>query len=133
MALRFTYTRLLVDDYGACFRFYRDVLGFRPSFGDETSGYADFDTGEVSIALFDRREMAEGIGRSDGGADRPQGDRLALIFAVEDVDREAAALQERGAALEAPPTDHADWGIRTAHFRDPDGNLIEINASLAAR
>lgn len=132
MPLRFTYTRLLVDDYAACFRFYRDVLGFRVTFGDETSGYADLDTGEVSIALFDRREMAEGIGEGPGESAR-QGDRLALIFAVDDVDREAAVLQAKGAPLAAPPTDHADWGIRTAHFRDPDGTLIEINAPLAAR
>ena len=132
MPLRFTYTRLLVDDYAACFRFYRDVLGFRVGFGDETSGYADLDTGEVSIALFDRREMAEGIDQGLG-EDTRQGDRLALIFAVDDVDREAAVLQEKGAPLAAPPTDHPDWGIRTAHFRDPDGNLIEINAPLAPR
>jgi catechol 2,3-dioxygenase-like lactoylglutathione lyase family enzyme len=26
--------------------------------------------------------------------------------------------------------DRPEWGIRTAHFRDPDGNLIEINQPL---
>lgn len=24
-----------------------------------------------------------------------------------------------------------DWGIRTAHLRDPDGHLIELDAPLA--
>lgn len=26
-----------------------------------------------------------------------------------------------------------DWGIRTAHLRDPDGNLIEINQPLPSQ
>jgi len=32
--------------------------------------------------------------------------------------------------FETEPTDRSVWGIRTAHFRDPDGNLIEINHAL---
>jgi catechol 2,3-dioxygenase-like lactoylglutathione lyase family enzyme len=40
--MRLTHVRLLVDDFAACFRFYRDVVGLARTFGDETSGYADF-------------------------------------------------------------------------------------------
>ena len=40
--------RLLVDDYTGCFRFYRDVMGFGVTFGDETSNYADFSVGAGS-------------------------------------------------------------------------------------
>jgi catechol 2,3-dioxygenase-like lactoylglutathione lyase family enzyme len=29
------------------------------------------------------------------------------------------------------PQDRAEWDIRTAHFRDPDGNLPEIYSPLA--
>ncbi|KAA0254227.1 MAG: hypothetical protein EDM79_20930, partial [Chloroflexi bacterium] len=39
-------------------------------------------------------------------------------------------LRAHGVTLLTEPTDHADWGIRTAHFRDPDGHLIEINQPL---
>jgi lactoylglutathione lyase len=35
--VRLTHVRLLVDDYDACFRFYRDMLGLEPTFGDEAS------------------------------------------------------------------------------------------------
>jgi len=28
------------------------------------------------------------------------------------------------------PKNMNDWGIRLAHFRDPDGNLIEINQPI---
>jgi predicted enzyme related to lactoylglutathione lyase len=32
--MRLTHVRLLVDDFAACFRFYRDVAGLAPTFGD---------------------------------------------------------------------------------------------------
>src|SRR6476659_7630591 len=55
MALKHLGTRLLVSDFKASFRFYRDVLGFTPTFGDENDVYADFDTGGgTGIALFQR-------------------------------------------------------------------------------
>jgi hypothetical protein len=28
------------------------------------------------------------------------------------------------------PADHADWGIRSAYLRNPDGNLIELSGAL---
>lgn len=36
-----------------------------------------------------------------------------------------------GVELATPATDRPDWGIRTAHFRDPAGNLIEIKQRLS--
>jgi len=49
------------------------------------------------------------------------------VFGVENVDTACIVLQEQGVQLLTQSTDRADWGIHTAHFRDPDGNLIEIN------
>lgn len=37
--MQLTYVRLLVDDYEACFRFYRDVMGFGVTFGDESGPF----------------------------------------------------------------------------------------------
>jgi catechol 2,3-dioxygenase-like lactoylglutathione lyase family enzyme len=62
---QFTHVRLLVADFPACFRFYRDVLGLEVGWGDENDGYADFKTGQTTIALFGRQEMAEAIGAAD--------------------------------------------------------------------
>jgi len=45
--VRLTHVRLLVDRYPECFRFYRDVLGFPATFGDEESGYADLNVAEL--------------------------------------------------------------------------------------
>jgi catechol 2,3-dioxygenase-like lactoylglutathione lyase family enzyme len=131
MPIKFTHVRLLVSDYKACFRFYQDVLGFEVLWGDEEGGYADFKTGEVSIALFGRQDMADAVGAGQKPARVDAQDRAALIFAVENVDETYRVLSEKGVEVAAGPVDRPDWGIRTAHFRDPDGNLIEINESLS--
>lgn len=123
-----THVRLLVDDYPGTFTFYRDVLGLEPTFGDETSGYADFETGDVTLALFDGSEMAAAVD-GDGPSTRGR-DQVAVVLRVEDVDAVGDALRSDGVGLAAPPTDHPEWGIRTVHCRDPDGNLLEFNEPL---
>lgn len=129
MTLTLSYVRLLVRDYSACFRFYRDVLGLEPTFGDETSGYADFRTGDISLALFDRGEMLEAIQIAPSTTSEGQ-DRVALIFQAGSVDEAVAELEGKGVQFVTRPTDRPDWGIRVAHFRDPDGTLLEIFAPL---
>ncbi len=119
--------RLLVSDFPACFRFYRDVLGFTPTVGAENEVYADFEAGGQGIALFQRELMAEAVGAAVGGAVQ---DAAVLVLATAHVDAAAEALRAKGVLLVSEPTDRPDWGIRTAHFRDPDGHLIEINCPL---
>lgn len=127
---RYSYTRLLVRDFTACFRFYRDVMGLTATFGEENDGYADFDTGATTIALFARQHMADAVG-SGGLPVQPEAqDRVALIFTVEDVDATCAQLKGRGATFVTEPHDRSEWGGRVAHFRDPDGTLIELFQSL---
>lgn len=127
-----THVRLLVSDFPACFRFYRDVLGLSPTFGTEHDGYADFAAtadaaGGVSLALFDAAEMAAalGVARAPAG-----GDRVCLVLRVPDVDAAAAEVTRRGGVLATSPTDRPEWGLRTAHVRDPEGNLVEIYHDL---
>ena len=125
--MRLTFVRLLVDDYAACFRFYRDVMEFPVTFGSEASGYADFDAGsDVHIAVFDRAEQMEQL----GGDDATRGAQAALVFEVVDVDSVLAGLRARGASVAAEPADRADWGIRVAYVRDPAANLIELNQPI---
>jgi lactoylglutathione lyase len=123
--------RLLVDDYEGCFRFYRDVMGLDVTFGDETSGYADFALGATSFSLFLRSEMEQSVGALQGVTAEAERDRVVLVFGVTDLDACVRQLQSRGARIAVPMTEHPEWGIRTAHLRDPDGNLIELNVPFA--
>jgi catechol 2,3-dioxygenase-like lactoylglutathione lyase family enzyme len=60
--MKFSHVRLLVSDFDACFRFYRDVMGWRPTWGEEGETYASFDDGSGGgLALFSRDEMAEAL------------------------------------------------------------------------
>jgi lactoylglutathione lyase len=123
--VRLTHVRLLVDEFAACFRFYRDVIGFRPTFGTEDEGgYADFRAGDCSLALFERGGM-KGVAQL-----RSPGDGAMLVLAVDDVDAEAERLRAAGVALESEPHDQPDWGLRVVHVRDPAGNLLELYRPL---
>lgn len=130
--LTFTHTRLLVTDYQECFHFYRDILGFDVGWGDAEGGYADFQTGETTLALFDRTAMAEAVGTEQVAVEAEHQDEVSLILRVESVDETYERLKTEVPFI-TEPHDQPDWGIRVAHFRDPDGTLLEINESLEER
>jgi catechol 2,3-dioxygenase-like lactoylglutathione lyase family enzyme len=123
-----THVRLLVEEYTACFQFYCDVLGFEPTFGDADSGYADFSTGDVTLALFAARELTDELDeKPPTGVGR---DRVCIVLRVDDVEETATDLRTEGVDVVAGVADHPEWGIRTVHARDPDGTLIEFNEPL---
>lgn len=126
--MEFTHTRLLVDNYKECFLFYRDVLGFAVTWGDENSNYADFKFKGATLGIFDRKQMVEAIGEKYSTY-ITKVDRTALIFKVESVDESYQELKSKVEFI-SKPTDQKDWGIKVAHFRDPAGSLIEIYESI---
>ena len=128
--MKYTFTRLLVDqaDFQACFDFYKNVLGFKVTWGEGDNVYASFDTGSTNLAINAYWTVSEPLHLPE---ERPKTDRSILIFEVEDVDAKYEELKTRGVIFTHPPEDRTEWGIRTAHFRDPAGNLIEINKYLA--
>jgi lactoylglutathione lyase len=109
--------RLLVDDFPGCFRFYREVLGLQPSFGDEASGYASFSTEGGTVALFERGDQGDVVEL------RAPGDSALLVLEVDDADQEAQRLGEH---LVEGPVSKPEWGGRVAYVRDPEGKLVEL-------
>ncbi len=127
--MRLTQTRLLVRDFAAAFRFWRDVVGLPVSFGTENGPYASFGEDSDQLAIYGLGMMEDAIGQPRSDAPRGR-DQVLLSFEVEDVDRATAELESRGVRFVSPPTDQRTWGIRVSHFRDPDGNLAELWTAL---
>ena len=86
--------------------------------------------GPFNLALFGQSEMSQALGTDAKPLPAGSQDSVCLTFAVESVDDAYTYLRGQGIEFVASPTDHPEWGIRTAHLRDPDGTLIEINHSL---
>jgi catechol 2,3-dioxygenase-like lactoylglutathione lyase family enzyme len=131
-ALKFTHTRLLVEDVDKSYKFYRDTLGFKPKFDAEGSVYAEFDLGGHILALFSRKLMNDVVAPTASCSRGESPDSVVVTFEVADVDKMAADLKSRGVKFLNEPHDQKDWMLRVAHFRDPDGNLIEINKGLSS-
>ena len=130
--------RLLVSPsrFAETFRFYAAALpkliGAHLVNGTEDGPYANWDCGEQGVLiLFDRGAMAATIGTADLPATPgPAQDTTMLVCRVDAVDEALALCLEHGATLVAEAMDRPQWGptLRTAHVRDPDGNLIEIQS-----
>ena len=131
MEFKLTQVRLLVTEYEACFFFYRDTLGFSVGYGSENEDYASFKTRDAVVAINKRPMMAEVVGTMDLPAEAESQDRVLLHFQVDSVDQTVEQLRAKGVVIVQEATDRPTWGSRTAHFRDPDGTLIEISQGLA--
>jgi lactoylglutathione lyase len=125
--MKLTHTRLLVNNYQECYYFYKDILSFECTWGDENSNYASFQLGNTQLAIFDKDEMLEDINESNDG--KAPLNEVVLIFAVDDVDETFFSLKSK-VQFVSEPHNREDWGIRVAHFRDPNGTLIEINQNI---
>ncbi|MGA8112827.1 MAG: VOC family protein [Actinocatenispora sp.] len=127
--------RLLVEHFPRSFRFYDavlpDLFGATRTRGDARGPYASWDLGdEGMLTLFDRAVLAAALGTAGQSDDSPAGDRAMLVSRVADVDAGYAMCVAHGATPVTPPTARPDWGptMRTAHLRDPDGNLWELQS-----
>jgi catechol 2,3-dioxygenase-like lactoylglutathione lyase family enzyme len=121
-------TVLFVRDLDSCAAFYRDSLGFAVAHEDANSVWF----GDHQILLLRRSAAAQLVGEDRILSQTDERARVLLCAEVEDVDAAHAALAGRGVAFVKPPTSQP-WGLRTAHFADPEGNLWEIAHHIAAR
>jgi catechol 2,3-dioxygenase-like lactoylglutathione lyase family enzyme len=113
---------LFVEDLEGTKRFYREVFGLPVHYGDDAS--AVFDFGNLIINLLNATEAVELI-EPASVARQEAGHRIVLTIPVDDVDATCAELARRGVELLNGPMDRP-WGIPTASFRDPAGQIWEI-------
>jgi lactoylglutathione lyase len=120
---------LFVHDFQKCLAFYRDILGLEVV--QLESRFAAFKMNEQDFAIIEMSEASEMV-KVPMNAFEPQSgktDRVLLCTRVENVDDAYEALKAKGVEFTMPPTDQY-WGLRTAFFKDPEGNLWEIARPL---
>jgi catechol 2,3-dioxygenase-like lactoylglutathione lyase family enzyme len=118
---------LFVEDLERSRSFYQDVFDLQVINEDEDS--AAFDFGNTIINLL-RIPGARTLIEPGAVASREAGSRFQLTIWVDDADAACSELGARGVELLNGPMDR-EWGVRTACFADPAGNVWEIAQVLS--
>jgi len=118
---------LIVQDLDRCMAFYRDALGLPVTFSDPVS-FA-FQLEDQDFVLLTVPAAVEMMGEQAVSLNQEAGHRMFLCADVEDVDAAYKTLTAKGVAFIKPPKDQP-WGLRTAYFADPEGNLWEFRHPL---
>jgi lactoylglutathione lyase len=123
-------TVLFVQDLARCTTFYRDT--FRLPYQGSDADSATFLLQEgLYLILLSPKGVADLLGTQADELKIDGGPRGLLAASVADVDAAYEELKSKGVTFVRPPTDQS-WGLRTAHCTDPEGNLWEINQSIAS-
>ncbi len=110
---------LFVDDFSACFDFYKNKLELPLEIEDDN--FAAFRIGSMLLEIYQKEKgynfmvpekfMHKGICGTFG-------------FVVDDVDTFTTILKEKEIEIIDGPK-NSTWGQRMVFFRDPDGNVWE--------
>lgn len=120
---------LFVHDLDGCTAFYRDAIAL-PYKGSDP-GRAAFELqGGLLLVLLSPQGATEVLGTDVTALTLEGGPRGYIAMRVADVDGAYEELEAKGVTFVQPPTDKP-WGLRMAHFADPEGNLWEITQPIA--
>jgi predicted enzyme related to lactoylglutathione lyase len=108
-------------DLAAASEFYGEVLGLRRSVHLPERNYAEFETGNLTLSVFDAEEF---------GLEHHV-NRNAIALHVDDVHTARAELERRGVSF---ADETLDTGVcHMAFFADPDGNALMLHHRYAPR
>lgn len=125
-----TTIRILVrKDYGKCYDFYTEKIGLTAVWGDRNGPYTSFAVSKDStpcFAIFDGAAMPmfQGYQQPDSNL---QPDTAVVVIPTLDVEGDYQRLKAAGVEFLGEPQFIAEWGMRCTYFRDPEGNLFELN------
>lgn len=119
---------LFVRDLAGCTAFYRDTFKLQYQGSDADSASFLLQDG-LYLILLSPAGSADLLGTQVNELQIGGEPRGLLAASVADVDAAYEELKAKGVTFLRPPTDQR-WGLRTAHFADPEGNLWEINQSI---
>ena len=119
---------LFVDDMPTMVRFYRDVLGFEITEGENAVNVYLVKDGTLFM-LYERKNFEKMTDRKYEYLKGFNGHfEIALnVDTFDEVDVAYAEAIEKGAQPIMEPTTEP-WGQRTCYIADPEGNLIEIGS-----
>ena len=119
---------LFVDDMPVMVRFYRDVLGFEITEGENAVNVYLVKDGTLFM-LYERKNFEKMTNRKYEYLKGFNGHfEIALnVDTFDEVDVAYAEAIEKGAQPIMEPTTEP-WGQRTCYIADPEGNLIEIGS-----
>ncbi|HLH15487.1 MAG TPA: VOC family protein [Solirubrobacteraceae bacterium] len=108
-------------DLQAAGAFYGETLGLRRSVYKPDRGYAEFETGNVTLSVYNPSQM----GLEHHANPNP------LALHVQDVEAARAQLEARGVSFNG---ETLDTGVcHMAFFADPDGNAMMLHHRYAPR
>lgn len=125
-----TTIRVLVrKNYGECFDFYTEKMGLVTVWGDRNGPYTSFAVSHDTppcFAIFtaDAMPMFQGYKQPEGNE---QPDTVVAVIPSLNLDEDYRRLKEAGVPFLGEPQYIKEWGMRCTYFRDPEGNLFELN------
>jgi len=116
---------IAVSDVNRARAFYEQTLGFKPTREVAEFGLVGYESGSGSVLLY----ASEFAGTNKATA-------LTFDVPVDAFDAEIAALRQAGVTFEVFDLPGTTWedgvasmgDLRAAWFKDPDGNVLSLNA-----
>lgn len=130
MQYNLNYVRLLTDNFSDMWDFYANKLGMIPRLGKENGVYEEFLINGAVLSIYKREYMGNALATTLPDFPSNPQDTAVFILQVPNVDEAYNELKSKGVKFLTTPEDREEWIIRTAHLRDPDGNLIELNEPI---